>query len=184
MKIIDSETGDDEDLPFQLHGIESVSWSPDGKTIALLGSNAKQSDIYLYSFETKELVNITNDIFSEYLPSWSPDNKKIIFSSDRNGFTKENVIQDGITMAHMETFQMDLYMVDLDNKNITQVTDWYYSDEKSAVFSPDGKDILFVSDFNGIDNIFKKRVVIEKTDSVQSILEQPGIPNYQLPKWY
>ncbi len=183
VKIIDSETGEDEDLPFQLHGIESVSWSPDGKTIALLGSSAKQSDIYLYSFESKQLTNITNDIFSEYLPSWSPDNKNIIFSSDRNGFTKENVIQDGITMAHMETYQMDLYMVNIDTKNIIRVTDWYYSDEKSAVFSPDGKEILFVSDFNGIDNIFKKKIVIEQSDSIQSILDIPCCAHYKFIKW-
>ncbi|MCW8850870.1 MAG: peptidase MA family metallohydrolase, partial [Melioribacteraceae bacterium] len=176
VKVIDSETGEDEDLPFRLHGIESVSWSPDGKNIALLGSSAKQSDIYLYNFESGILTNITNDIFSEYLPSWSPDNKKIIFSSDRNGFTKENVVQDGITMAHMETYQMDLYMVDLDSKKIIRVTDWYYSDEKSAVFSPDGKEILFVSDFNGIDNIFKKKIVVEQSDSIQTILDIPAVP--------
>ena len=176
VKIIDSETGEDEDLPFQLHGIESVSWSPDGKTIALLGSDAKQSDIYLYNFESKELTNITNDIFSEYLPSWSPDNKNIIFSSDRNGFTKENVVQDGITMAHMESYQMDLYMVNIETTNIIRVTDWYYSDEKSAVFSVDGSEILFVSDFNGIDNIFKKKIVIDQTDSIQSIIDIPAVP--------
>ena len=108
VKIINTETGDDQDLPFKLHGIESVSWSPDGNSIALLGSDAKQSDIYVYDFRTEELTNITNDIFSEYLPSWSPDNKKIIFSSDRNCFTKDNFIQDGLNMFSLESYQMDL----------------------------------------------------------------------------
>ena len=176
VKIINTETGEDEDLPFELHGVESVSWSPDGKSIALLGSSAKQSDIYVYSFETGQLNNLTNDIFSEYLPSWSPDNKKIIFSSDRNGFNKDNVIQDGITMAYMETHQMDLYMIDVETNQITQVTDWYFSDEKSAVFSPDGSEILFVSDFNGIDNIFKKKIMFERSDSVKSQLDIEAIP--------
>jgi len=176
VKIIDSETGDNEDLPFQLHGIESVSWSPDGNYIALLGSDAKQSDIYIYNFTTKKLVNITDDVFSEYLPSWSPDSKKIVFSSDRNGYTKNNVPQDGITMANMESFQMDLHLIDLDSKEIIQLTDWYYSDEKSAVFSPDGKEILFVSDFNGIDNIYKKKIVNDELDSNYSILDTEAIP--------
>ena len=176
VKVIDTETGDDEDLPFLLHGIESVSWSPDGKEIALLGSSAKQSDIYIYNFETKELINVTNDIFSEYLPSWSPDSKKIIFSSDRNGYRKDDITQDGITMAHMETFQMDLYMIDLTTNQITQVTDWYYSDEKSAAFSTDGSEILFVSDFNGIDNIYKKKIVFEKSDSVKTLLDVDAVP--------
>lgn len=176
VKIIDSETGDDEDLPFKLHGIESVSWSPDGNYIALLGSNAKQSDIYIYNFQTEELENITNDIFSEYLPSWSPDGKQLIFSSDRNGYTKNDFSQDGITMSRMESFQMDLYLIDLDSKNVTQISDWYYSDEKSAVFSTDGKEILFVSDFNGIDNIYKKKIIVDDSTPNKNILENEAIP--------
>jgi len=176
VKIINTENGDDEDLPFQLHGIESVSWSPDGKSLALLGATAQQSDIYIYNFQSKTLTNITDDIFSEYLPSWSPDGTKIIFSSDRNGYSKEEVIQDGITMANMESYQMDLYMTELGSNKITRLTDWFYSDEKSAVFSTSGKEILFVSDFNGIDNVYKKRVVLEETDSVSSLLKLDAIP--------
>ncbi|MDX1701692.1 MAG: biopolymer transporter Tol, partial [Melioribacteraceae bacterium] len=168
--------GDDYNLPFKLHGIESVSWSPDGNSIALLGSNASQSDIYIYNFTSGELTNITNDIFSEYLPSWSPDSKKIIFSSDRNGLFRNDVPQEGITMANLESFQMDLYLMDLETNNLTRVTDWYYSDEKSAVFSPDGSEILFVSDFNGIDNLYKKRISLIEDDSVNSILETEAIP--------
>lgn len=176
IKIINTETGDDEELPFKLHGIESVSWSPDENFIALLGSNAKQSDIYLYDFRTEELQNITNDIFSEYLPSWSPDSKKLIFSSDRNSYSKENFTQDGFSMYQLENFQMDLYLIDLETKDIARLTDWIYSDEKSAVFSPDGKEILFISDFNGIDNIYKKKITLEKSDSVKTLLETKSIP--------
>lgn len=176
VKVVNTETGDDEDLPFELHGIESVSWSPDGSSIALLGSNAKQSDIYIYSFETQKLTNVTDDIFSEYLPSWSPDGSKIIFSSDRNGFSKDNFQQDGLNMAIKDSYQMDLYLLDLTTNNIEQVTDWYFSDEKSAVFSADGNEILFVSDFNGIDNIYKKKIVFEKNDTTQTQLDVDAIP--------
>jgi len=176
VKVINTESGDDEDLPFKLHGIESVSWSPDGNFIALLGSNAKQSDIYLYDFRTEQLTNITNDIFSEYLPSWSPDSKKIIFSSDRNSYTKDNFEQGGLNMFNLDSYQMDLFLTDINTKHVDRITDWYFSDEKSAVFSPDGKEILFVSDYNGIDNIYKKKIVIESSDSVNSLLYLEAFP--------
>jgi len=176
IKIIDTETGDDEDLPFQLQGIESVSWSPNGKYMALFGSTSKQSDIYVYNFETSELINLTNDIFSEYLPSWSPDSKKIVFSSDRNGLSISDVAQDGLTMANMQSYQMDLYITDIETRQIDRLTDWQFSDEKSALFSSDGKEILFISDFNGIDNIYKKKIVLEKSDSVNTILDIEAIP--------
>lgn len=176
IKIIDTETEEDENLPFKFPGIESVSWSPDGEKIAFLGSSAKQSDIYVYSFKTKIVTNITDDIFSEYLPNWSPDSKKIIFSSDRNGLSKEDIPQDGISMANMQSYQMDLYIADIENSNIKRLTDWEFSDEKSAVFSSDGKEILFISDFNGIDNIFKKRIELNENDTVNSVLDLEAIP--------
>lgn len=176
IKIINTETEEYENLPFKLHGIESVSWSPDGKYMALLGSNAHQSDIYIYDFETHELTNLTDDIFSEYLPSWSPDSKTIAFSSDRGSLTKDDIAQDGYSMSLMESYQLDLFTIDIDSKSIVQITDWEFSDEKSAVFSKDGKEILFVSDFNGIDNIYKKRIAYDKTDSVSSVLELEAYP--------
>ncbi len=175
IKIIDAESGEDEDLPFKMHGIESVSWSPDGKSIAFLGSNAKQSDIYIYDFDSKNITNLTNDIFSEYVPSWSPDNKKIIFSSDRNGYSSNNFHQDGLSMSSLGGFQMDLYLIDLESKEIDRITDWQNSDEKQAVFSNNGEEIIFISDFNGIDNLYKKRIVLTKNDSIKTLLETESI---------
>ena len=71
---------------------------------------------------------------------------------------------------------MDLYMIDLKTYEIERVTDWFFSDEKSAVFSNDGTEILFVSDFNGIDNIYKKKIIIEESDSVSRIVDIEPIP--------
>ena len=176
IKIINTENDEEENLPFKLHGIESVSWSPDGKKIAFLGCSAKQSDIYVYNFETKELANITDDIFSEYVPSWSPDSKKIIFSSDRNGLTKNNFAQDGLSMSTLQNFQMDLYIYGVESQKIERVTDWQYSDEKQAVFSSNGDEIIFISDYNGIDNLYKKRITLTKNDSVGTILDTKCIP--------
>ena len=176
IKIIDTDTDDDYNLPFKFPGIESVSWSPDGKYIAFLGSNAHQSDIYIYNFSTKKVTNLTNDIFSDYLPNWSPDSKSLIFSSDRGDLTKENFPQDGYSMAQLPSYQMDLFKIDIETKKITRITGWQFSDEKSAVFSLDGKEIIFISDYNGIDNLYKKRIVLEDKDTVNSVLDLPAVP--------
>ena len=176
IKIIDTDTDDDYNLPFKFPGIESVSWSPDGKYIAFLGSNAHQSDIYIYNFSTKKVTNLTNDIFSDYLPNWSPDSRSLIFSSDRGDLTKENFPQDGYSMAQLPSYQMDLFKIDIETKKITRITDWQLSDEKSAVFSLDGKEIIFISDYNGIDNLYKKRIVLEDQDTVNSVLDLPAVP--------
>src|SRR3989304_4196305 len=68
----------------------SLTWSPDGKSLAFIGHTAVQSDLYLYNIETQHLDNLTDDLFSDSDPAWSFDGSKIFFSSDRiDNFSKE-----------------------------------------------------------------------------------------------
>lgn len=174
--IIDSETEEIEQLPFKLNGIESTSWSADGSMIAFNGSSSKQSDIYIYNFNTGELSNITNDIFSDGEPSWGPEGKKIYFSSDRGNYLNEKMaIADNFKLVDHNYSQLDLYSVELGNKQIARITDWPLSDEKSARVSPDGKELIFTSDYNGITNIYKKRLDLSKNDAI-SIVNINAVP--------
>lgn len=169
----------DEDLvelPMAMNGIESVSWSPDGDKIAFVGVNSVQSDIYVYYLNTKELVNLTSDIFSDSEPNWSVDNNHVFFSSDRGGYVDQTKVPENFDIYFHPYNKLDLYSVDLENYKITRLTDWEYSDETSAINSPDGKEILFLSDKNGITNIYKKRIVLYESDSVSSVTELPANP--------
>ncbi len=174
--VADVEEGDGDDLPFELDGIESVSWSPDGTKLALNGSNAEQSDLYIYNFETELLINITNDIFSDHQPSWAADSKTIFFSSDRGSYTNQDDIPENFAMYNHNFEQTDLYMIDIETRKIERLTDWEYSDEKSPVISEDMTELLFISDKNGIDNIYKKRIVLSEDDKYLSLLDIPARP--------
>ncbi|MBL1212388.1 MAG: biopolymer transporter Tol [Ignavibacteriae bacterium] len=174
--IADVEDGDGVDLPFKLDGIESVSWSPDGTKLALNGSNTKQSDIYVYNFETEELTNITNDIFSDYQPVWGSDSKTIFFSSDRGEFTNPQELSENFFIFNHDYEHNDLYSVNIESEEIIRLTDWELSDESSPVISPDMSEILFISDKNGIDNIYKKKINFSDDDPYTTVLETPAIP--------
>ena len=168
--VIDSETEEVEPLPFKLNGIESASWSTDGSKLAFNGSSSKQSDIYVYDFDTKELINVTNDIFSDEDPSWSADGNKIFFSSDRGSYLTEKLaVADNFKLVEHNYKQLDLYSIEVDNKKIARITNWELSDEKSAKVSPDGKEVIFTSDFNGITNIYKKRLDLSKDESISMV---------------
>lgn len=65
-----------------LQSFSYPSWSPDGKTILLLGQKEGQSDLFLYTFKTKKIKQLTNDFYAEMQANWSPDGKKIIFTTD------------------------------------------------------------------------------------------------------
>lgn len=176
ISIINTETEESEELPFQLDGIESVSWSSDGRKIAFNGANAKQSDIYVYNFDTQKLTNVTNDIFTDIDPRWGPNNDKIFFSSDRNNYLNKEMIPDDFVMYDHNYSQLDLYYIDLNNEKIVRITDWQYSDEITPVISPEGESVIFASDYNGISNLFKKRIVFKEGDDYSSIVSIDAEP--------
>ncbi len=174
--IIDVETEDRETLPIQLDGIKSVTWSPNGKFIAFIGHTAVQSDIYLYNLENKTLKNLTNDVFTDNDPAWSSDSKEVFFSSDRNGHLSTGSLPDNFKIYNYDYSQSDLYSINIVSKKITRLTNVPYSEETSPVASPDGKEILFISDRSGINNIYKKRIVLEPSDTVRNIASLPERP--------
>ncbi len=149
--IIDVESGGQEKLTFGLDGIFSVVWSPVGDKLAFVGNKDQQSDIYVYDLKSKTLVNVTDDVFSDATPAWSPDGSFLVFSSDRGA--RLNGL--GADMRHVDYHQADLYRMDLATRQITRLTDWPNSDEAFPVIGPGGKKMLFISDRNGINNIYE-----------------------------
>jgi Tol biopolymer transport system component len=172
--LFDLESGDNKILDINIEAIESVAWSKDGKRLAFVGQDSKQSDIYTYNFETKEITNLTNDIFSDSDPSWSSDDKSIYFVSDRNEFLNNDMINDDFTISKLDYNQKDIYKLNVDDKQITRITDLPFSDETSPHEEANGEKIIFISDINGINNIYIKSLKIESDN--HTVLNTPVIP--------
>lgn len=156
--IIDIKTEKYQKLEFKLDGIYSVDWSPDGKKLAFVGIYKHQSDIYVYDLDTKELINLTNDIFSDSDPYFSHDSKSVFFSSDRGDFTELASREYFLDIINHDYRQLDLYRIDIENREMQRITDLPNSNETSVVASRDGKFLYFISDVNGINNIYVKDI--------------------------
>jgi Tol biopolymer transport system component len=154
--IIDVESGDEEALPIFFDGIFSVDWNPNNNSLVLRGDNSKQSDIYIYNLKTKVLDRVTDDLFSDADPKWSTDGKKIYFSSDRGDYTDLNNIPADFSIVNYNYMDKDLYEYDVDSKTLTRFTKDKHANEFSVVTSPDGKKTLYISDRNGINNIWMR----------------------------
>jgi len=152
--LIDVDNGDQDKLVFGLDGIFSVDWSPNGDQITFVGNKRHHSDIYAYNLTTKQLTKLTDDIFSDFDPVWSADGTEIFFSSDRGG----HLAIKAVDMSTFDYSQTNIYKVDIVSQHIEQVTDWPNCNESSVVVSHDGKKILFVSDQNGINNVYEKNL--------------------------
>lgn len=124
-----------------LLSISSPKFSNDGKQIVFQAIDQKGfSDIYHYSIATNSLTRLSNDYYDDRSPSFSADQKSILFSSDRTG---------GVYKKKYNIFRYNL----TDNK-INYVT-YLNSNNYDPKVSPDGRNILFTSDRDGVRNIWK-----------------------------
>ena len=77
----------------------SPSWSPDGKRIAFVSNRDGHVhirgrltyEIYVMDANGENQQNLTNDPSNDRSPSWSPDGKRIVFSSDRDNDRDHNI---------------------------------------------------------------------------------------------
>ncbi len=164
--IVDVEEGDREKLTFNLNAIYSVDWSPQGDKLAFVGNRLQQSDIYVYDLNTKTLKNLTGDMYSDSDPVFSADGKSVFFSSDRG----PNVNREHVDMSLFDYSQRDVYRVDIETSHIQHIVEEPGSDEGSVVASPDGKKILYVSDKNGINNIYEYNLETNKSRPITNSL--------------
>ncbi|MDP2389060.1 MAG: hypothetical protein Q8N52_01935, partial [Acidobacteriota bacterium] len=93
---------------------ESPDFSPDGRLVAFSGMRESQAEIFTVDLETKEVVNLTKDSFSNYAPTWAPDGKSLVYLVRVSGNEK-------------------IFRMDADGGNPTQLT-FGTHDESGAQF--------------------------------------------------
>ncbi|MBO9675458.1 MAG: PD40 domain-containing protein [Sphingobacteriaceae bacterium] len=130
----------------QVQQFGNLTWSPNGKDIAFSGMVEGQSDIFSYNLDTKQVTQITNDVYSDYAPSYSPDGKKLVFSSDRAA------IQANVVNA---VLPINLAVYDIASKTVTNLDVFPGANNLNAQFSANSQNIYFLSNRDGFRNLYK-----------------------------
>ena len=81
--------GNEQDLPVEPRSYWSPRVSPDGSRLALdiLPQGGDKFDVWVYDLDRKTRTRLTSDPAHDLAPRWTPDGKRVVFSSDRDGKT-------------------------------------------------------------------------------------------------
>lgn len=173
--IVDPNTSDYDKIDIGMKSISSVAWSYDGDKIAFIGIKDQQSDVYVYSIPNKRVDQLTNDVFTDHSPVWAHDNKTIFFISDRDSITQQGMAKDKFSIWKHDVSLSDIFSLDVGSGKITRVTHSGAYNKTSLAISDDDKKLLFVSDRNGIGNIYELNLVTgaerPKTNSISGITQ-------------
>ena len=123
-KVLDGQrTNNFEELHLLTPG---MSWSPDGKKIAIAVKSGERDAIYLINVNDGDEEKIELNFEGIFTVDWSHQGDKLVFVGNTS-------------------YQSDIYTYDLGTKKLTNLTNDIFSDS-DPTWSSDGKKIYFVSD--------------------------------------
>src|SRR5919107_999557 len=129
----------------KLSGVTTPSWSPDGRQLVFTGYDGGLSDLFVVGRDGKGLRRLTQDKYADLHPVWSPDGRTIAFATDRGPETDFKTLAFG---------NMRIALYDIDTGSIQVLEQMEQGKNVSPQWAPDGQSIAFVSDRNGVSNIF------------------------------
>ncbi|NQV29761.1 MAG: PD40 domain-containing protein [Candidatus Marinimicrobia bacterium] len=111
---------------------DTLRWQ---ENMALNQVEAVPLDIYSMDADGKNIIRLTNNGATNWAPSWHPNGRQVVFSSNMDDWNDE-------VKAYGHNFE--LYMINLDGSGLVRLTNNTFFDS-FPMFSPDGKSMAFAS---------------------------------------
>lgn len=141
------------------------AWSPDGTRVAFRRTLGDETDLMVLDVASGTVANLTADPSSPPFatdPSWFPDGSRIAF---------------GAAPAGPVGTDRDIFVIDLSNGSLARLTTDPAWDGFPA-WSPDGRQIVFVSDRDGDPKLFRMNADGSGQAQLTSNLTRDWMPDW------
>ncbi len=136
------------------------SFSPDGRQVVFSAQKGGFTDLFVYDLVARRLRRLTADAYADLQPSWSPDGRTIAFATDR--FSTD--------LATLHAGNYRLALIDPDGTDIRELPSFENGKNIDPNWSADGTSLFFVSDRNGISNVYRLDVASGQASQVTDLL--------------
>ena len=136
------------------------AWSPDGHSIAFSGLAGGFTDLFVYDLPAGTLRRLTNDAYAELDPAWSPDGRQLAFSTDRFSADMER-----LRIGHLR-----LALMDMPSGSVREAGGFSLAKNISPQWTADGRGLFFLSDHQGITNVYRLDLERNQTTQITNLL--------------
>ena len=143
----------------ELGEVFTPTWSPDGRQVAFSALVGGLSDLYVYELDRNELKRLTDDAYADLQPAWSPDGRTLAWVTDRFSTNLDN----------LDYGDYRLGLFDLAAGRGRELAAFPEGKHINPQWAPDGASLYFVSDQNGISNVYRIQVAGRQITQVTNL---------------
>lgn len=154
-------------------GIDSIfelNVSHDAKKLVFSGASNFQTDLFVYEIKSDSLLQITNDIYFDRQPTFSHDDSKIAFVSER-------VVNPTHRDGHFSGLTNHIYIYDLVSNSFEQVT-FGTDDYKLPTWVGESNDSLLVLSNKTLSNVYLLDLANNRMGQVTNLIS--GVLDYSM----